>query len=79
MIKTLCASIKLSKKKNLARWWWHTPFNSSTQETGPRGISGFKASLISGASSRTARVTQKNPISEKYICKGKPKEKIHLN
>jgi hypothetical protein len=36
-----------------------------------RYISEFKASLVSRVSSRTARATQRNPVSKKYIKKNK--------
>jgi hypothetical protein len=42
-------------------------FNPSTPEAGGRGrrISEFKASLVYKVSSRTARATQRNPVSKK--------------
>ena len=37
-------------------------FNPSTWEAGAGGISEFEASLVCRVSSRTARVTQRNPV-----------------
>jgi hypothetical protein len=40
-------------------------FNLSTRKTGGyRWVSEFEASLVSGMSSRTARATQRNPLSK---------------
>jgi hypothetical protein len=49
-------------KKKMSRVWWHTP-----QHSGGRGrqISEFEASLVYRVSSRTARATQRNPVSKK--------------
>jgi hypothetical protein len=38
-------------------------FNSSTQEAGTSNLCEFKASLVYRASFRTARATQRNPVS----------------
>jgi hypothetical protein len=55
----------------------HT-FNLSTWEVGRgRWISEFKASLVYTVSSRAARATQKNPVSEKKK-KRKRKEKLRF-
>jgi hypothetical protein len=40
-----------------------------------RRISEFKASLVYSLSSRTARATQRNPVSKKQTNKQKPKKK----
>jgi hypothetical protein len=57
-----------------SREWWHMPLNPSTWEaeaggflsSGGRGrrISEFEASLVYKVSSRTARATQRNPVSK---------------
>ena len=43
-------------------------FNPSTWEAGAGGFE-FEASLVYGVSSRTARVTQRNPVSKKTTTK----------
>jgi hypothetical protein len=40
-------------------------FNPSTREAEAGGISEFEASLVYRVSSRTARATQRNPVSKK--------------
>ena len=40
--------------------WWHTPL-----EGRGRQISEFEASLVYRVSSRTAKATQRNPVSKK--------------
>jgi hypothetical protein len=47
-----------------AGWWWRTPL---IQHLGGRDwwISEFEASLVYKVSSRTARATQRNPVSKK--------------
>jgi hypothetical protein len=42
----------------------HT-FNPSIQEAGAKWISEFEASMVYSMSSRTARATQRNPVSKK--------------
>ena len=44
--------------------WWHTP-SISDLGGGDRQISEFKASLVCRVSSRAARATQRNPVSER--------------
>jgi hypothetical protein len=51
-------------------------FNPSTPGRG-RQISEFEASLVYGVSSRTARATQRNPVSEKEKKKKKKKDTGH--
>jgi hypothetical protein len=48
----------------------------ASQHLGGRGrqISEFKASLVYKVSSRTARATQRNPVSKKQKQKPKPKQ-----
>ena len=58
--------------KLLAGRLWHT-FNPNTWES--RLISEFESSLIYRASSRTARDTQRNPVSEREGEKGRERER----
>jgi hypothetical protein len=51
----------------------HT-FNPSTREARGRWISEFEASLIYKVSSRTARATQRNPVSKNQKKKKKKKK-----
>jgi hypothetical protein len=44
--------------------WWHTPLIPVLGGKG-RQISEFKASLVYKVSARTARATQRNPVSKK--------------
>jgi hypothetical protein len=53
----------------LAGQWWSTPLIPAG---GGRQISEFQASLVYRVSSRTARATQRNPVSKK---KKKKKER----
>jgi hypothetical protein len=55
------------KKRRLAGPWWHTPLIPALG-----WISEFEANLVYRVSSRTARATQRNPVSKKI--KGKKKE-----
>jgi hypothetical protein len=50
-------------------------FNPSTWEAETGGISEFEASLVYRVSSRTARATQRNPVSENQKKKKKKKER----
>jgi hypothetical protein len=43
--------------------WGYNTFNSSTEESGA-GESEFEASLVYRVSSRTAKATQRNPVSK---------------
>jgi hypothetical protein len=43
-------------------------FNPSTWEAEAGGFLKFKASLVYRVSSRTARATQRNPVSKKRWC-----------
>jgi hypothetical protein len=45
---------------------------------GGRGVSEFKASLVYRVSSRTARATQRNPVSENQKEKKKKKKGSHI-
>jgi hypothetical protein len=42
--------------------WWHTPLIPAL---GRQAVSEFEASLVYRMSSRTARATQRNPVSKK--------------
>jgi hypothetical protein len=53
----------LAKKNAVSRVWWCTPLIPAFKGRG-RQISEFKASLVYRVSSRTARVTQRNPVSK---------------
>jgi hypothetical protein len=53
------------------RAWWHTPLIPALGKQ----ISEFEASLVYKVSSRTARATQKNPVSKNQKKKKKKKEK----
>jgi hypothetical protein len=64
--------VRLLKKKNKAGQWWHTPLIPTLGGRGRR-ISEFEASLVYRVSSRTARATQRNPVSKK------PKEEKQKN
>jgi hypothetical protein len=56
--------------KTLAGRWWCTPLIPVLGRR--RRISEFKASLVYRVSSRTARATQRNPVSKKTKTKTKP-------
>ena len=51
------------KKRHACRAWWRTPLIPHSGGRGRR-ISEFKASLVYKVSSRTARATQRNPVSK---------------
>jgi hypothetical protein len=53
----------LLKNKIQPRQWWRTPLIPAL-EGRDRRISEFEASLINRVSSRTARATQRNPVSK---------------
>jgi hypothetical protein len=59
---------KETKKQATAGQWWRTPLIPALrrQSSGGRGrrISEFEASLVYRVSSRTARATQRNPVSK---------------
>jgi hypothetical protein len=57
-----------------AGWWWHTPLIPGLGGRG-RQISEFEASLVYRVSSRTARATQRNPVSKNQKRKKKKKKK----
>jgi hypothetical protein len=51
-------------KKRLSGWvWWCTPLIPALRRQS-RQISEFEASLVYRVNSRTARATQRNPVSE---------------
>jgi hypothetical protein len=50
-------------------------FNPSTREARGRQISEFEASLVYRVSSRTAKATQRNPVSKKQKTKNQKKKK----
>ena len=52
------------RKSRAAGQWWHTPLIPAL---GKQRISEFEASLVYRVSSRIARATQRNPISNIYI------------
>jgi hypothetical protein len=55
---------KKERKKIDSLWWWLTSFILALRRQS-RKIHELVASLIYRASSRTARVTQRNPISKR--------------
>jgi hypothetical protein len=59
-VSFFCQLNNLKNRKN-ARRWWHTPL---TPALGSRWISEFETSLLYRVSSRTARATQRNPVSK---------------
>jgi hypothetical protein len=48
---------------NIAGQWWHTPLIPALGRQ-RQAISEFEASLVYRVSSRTARATQRNPVSK---------------
>jgi hypothetical protein len=54
----------ICKTTILARKWGHRPLIPALGDRG-RGISEFEDSLVYRLSSRTARDTQRNPVSQK--------------
>jgi hypothetical protein len=51
------------KNEDIAGRWWNTPLIPALGSRGRR-ISEFEASLVYKVSSRTARATQRNPVSK---------------
>jgi hypothetical protein len=68
----------MKKKKNLSQTWWRTPLIPALgkQHLGSRWISEFKASLVYKVSSRTARATQRNPVSKNQVKKKRKKRRV---
>jgi hypothetical protein len=60
--------------------WWNTPLIPALENSRSRGrqISEFEASLVYRVSSRTARATQRNPVSKKPKKKKKERKKWGL-
>jgi hypothetical protein len=58
-----------------AGWWWHTPFIPPPKEAEP-AMSESETSLVYRVSSRTARATQRNPVSKETKKKKKKKNYI---
>jgi hypothetical protein len=64
-----------------SRAWWHTPLIPALGSRG-RQISEFEASLVYKVSSRTAKATQRNPVSKnktKQTKQNKTKTKTKKN
>ena len=49
----------------MAGWWWHTLLILAHGRQRDRWISELEANLVYRGSSRTSRVTQRNPVSNK--------------
>jgi hypothetical protein len=49
---------------NLAEQWWRTPLIPALEKQRQANFSEIEASLVYRASSRTARATQRNPVSK---------------
>jgi hypothetical protein len=64
-------------KENASRAWWHTPLIPALGRQ-RQTISEFEASPVYKVSARTARATQRNPVSIKKKTKTKTK-KPHKN
>ena len=47
-----------------ARWQWHTPLIPALGRQRQAGLFEFEASMVYKKSSRTVRVTQRNPVSK---------------
>jgi hypothetical protein len=47
------------------RWWWPMPLISALRRQRQVDLIEFEASLVYRVSSRTARATQRNPVSKK--------------
>jgi hypothetical protein len=70
-LKNLSLYLK-KKKKNKAGRWWPTPLITALGRQ-RQAISEFEASLVYKVSSRTARATQRNPVSKNKTKQNKTK------
>jgi hypothetical protein len=67
-------SSELLLKQKIGSWaWWRMPLIPALGGRGRR-ISEFQASLVYKVSFRTARATQRNPVSKKQTNKKKKQE-----
>jgi hypothetical protein len=64
------------KNKHSSRAWWHTPLIPAFWRQ-RQAISEFEASLVYKVSSRTARATQRNPVSKNQ--RERERERIEKN
>jgi hypothetical protein len=64
-------------KDNICWAWWHTPLIPALREAEAGGFLSFKVSLVYRVSSRTARATQRKPVSKKKK-KKKKRDNIYL-
>ena len=49
----------------MAGWWWHRPLISARRRQRQADLCELEVSLVYRVSSRTARATQRNPVSKK--------------
>jgi hypothetical protein len=64
MSSWICSArvITYTKKLKGTGWWWCTPLISAPRRQRQAHLCEFKASLVYRMNSRTAKVTQRNPI-----------------